>query len=492
MSSNWIEAQSLRILKPIAALHSKVVRGILLLSVFATPVYATEPQSVNDFVVLGLANNARLQARNFDAKAAEQALIAARAAFRPSVSLDARYLRAEGGRTIDFPIGDALNPVYQTLNGLTAGSAQPSQFPSIENLQFDLLREREQDTRLKLSLPLYSPALDAALQAAAAQSGQAQAAREVFARLLVRDIRRAYFGYGQAQAALEVLQASELLLQENLRINRALVSAGSTTRDRELRANAELLGLQDRMESATNALAQARRYLNFLVQRELDTAVASPAVAQVQAATEKSDLLDERAGARLAQPELYQLNANIASAQAGLNQARALTRPSVSFGVDAGIQGTDYGFGSGKNFATAAIVVNWRFLDFGQARAQRSSAKARIDALHAQREALVEQLELAVRTARDDVRSAGRRLSSAKARREAAEEGFRITSRKRDAGAATQVEFLDAERALSEASLALNAAVFDQANQLAELELALAAYPLPPALMQRDALGERQ
>lgn len=487
MSNNWMRAQSNRV-----NCIASQIRTVLLLGLWTvctvTPTFAAEVQTVDDFVALGLAKNANLQARNFDARAAEHGLVAARAAFAPSVSLDARYLRAEGGRTIDFPIGDSLNPVYQTLNGLTAGTPQATQFPTIENLQFDLLREREQDTRLKLSVPLYSPALDAALQAAAAQSEQANAAREVYARILVRDIRRAYFGYGQAQAAVEVLRASEVLLQENLRINRALVSAGSTTRDRELRANAELLSVQDRMESATNSLAQARRYLNFLVQRELDSAIPSPAVTQVRADTERSQSLSSDASKTSSQrPELNQLNANIAAARAGLSQARALTRPSVSFGVDAGIQGTDYGFGSGKNFATAAVVVNWRFLDFGQARAQRSSAQARIDALQAQRQALTEQLELAVRTARDDFRSAGRRLSSALARREAAEEGFRITSRKRDAGAATQVEFLDAERALSEASLALNAAVFDQANQLAELELALAAYPLPPALLQRSS-----
>lgn len=484
MSNNWMKAQSKKMRGGIGPIRTAALL-VAVMFCAVMPSSAAEIQTVDDFVALGLANNAGLQARHFDARAAEHGLVAARAAFLPSVSLDARYLRAEGGRTIDFPIGDALNPVYQTLNGLTAGTPQATQFPSIENLQFDLLREREQDTRLKLSMPLYSPALDAALQAAAAQSEQANAAREVYARILVRDIRRAYFGYGQAQAALEVLRASEVLLQENLRINRALVSSGSTTRDRELRANAELLSVQDRMESATNSLAQARRYLNFLVQRELDSSVPLPAVAQVRANTERSQNLGENIGkTRALRPELSQLNANIAAARAGLSQARALTRPSVSFGVDAGIQGTDYGFGSGKNFATAAIVVNWRFLDFGQARAQRSSAQARIEALQAQRQALAEQLELAVRTARDDFRSAGRRLISAGARREAAEEGFRITSRKRDAGAATQVEFLDAEQALTEASLALNAAIFDQANQLAELELALAAYPLPPALRQ--------
>ena len=111
-----------------------------------------------------------------------------------------------------------------------------------------------------------------------------------------------------------------------------------------------------------------------------------------------------------------------------------------------------------------------------------TAANARIEAISAERRSLSEQLNLAAKQAEDDLRSAASRVETARARKIAAEEGFRILARKRDAGAATQIEFLDAERALTEAQLALNAARFDQANQIAELELALAAYPLPSQL----------
>src|ERR1700733_8419491 len=35
----------------------------------------------------------------------------ARALYLPSLDLNARYSRGSGGRTIDFPVGDLLNPV---------------------------------------------------------------------------------------------------------------------------------------------------------------------------------------------------------------------------------------------------------------------------------------------------------------------------------------------------------------------------------------------
>ena len=40
--------------------------------------------------------------------------------FLPDISMNARYTVARGGRIIEFPVGDLLNPVYITLNMLTA------------------------------------------------------------------------------------------------------------------------------------------------------------------------------------------------------------------------------------------------------------------------------------------------------------------------------------------------------------------------------------
>ncbi len=450
---------------------------------------SSAPKTVEDFIDLGLQGNQQLQSVEFQVISAQRALKAARAAYRPSISLNARYMRADGGRTIAFPIGDALNPVYQTLNGLTAGSSNPTQFPAIENLEFDLLRQREQDTRLSLTTALYAPMVDAAIEAADARANDANASREIYARTLVRDIRRAYSGFSQAYAATEVLKASDILLQENLRVNKALVNSGSATRDLELRANAELLAVQDRLQSSENAMSAARRYLNFLVNRALDAPIANTPIANKPNLDAAALAPKGNSGLR---PELIKLDANLALAHAGLSQAAAATKPNIGFGLDLGTQGENYGFGRGKNFATAAIVLNWRLFDFGQTRAQKSSAAARISALQAERIALMAQLELAAKQAADDVISATKRIETAQARQLAAEEGFRIVARKRDAGAATQVEFLDAERARTEAELALYAAGFDRANQLAELELALAAYPLPSSFIQPNPLKESQ
>ena len=89
------------------------------------------------------------------------------AASFPTLALDARYSRAEGGREIELPLGTLLNPVYSTLNDLLAAQGQPPAFAPIEDQTIPFLREREQDTRLTLRQPLYAPAIPASISRAA-------------------------------------------------------------------------------------------------------------------------------------------------------------------------------------------------------------------------------------------------------------------------------------------------------------------------------------
>ena len=73
---------------------------------------------IDEYVREGLQSNLALRAQSLEVERAEAALDAARARYFPEAGLAARYSRAEGGRSIDLPLGDTLNPAYQTLNDL--------------------------------------------------------------------------------------------------------------------------------------------------------------------------------------------------------------------------------------------------------------------------------------------------------------------------------------------------------------------------------------
>src|SRR5271167_5010332 len=101
------------------------------------------------------------------------ALDQARALYLPSLDFSARYTRANGGRTIDFPVGDLLNPVYATLNQITGSS----RFPAVQNQEINFQRTREQDTAVSLTQPLYDPRVSSGRMAAQSQYEAAAAER---------------------------------------------------------------------------------------------------------------------------------------------------------------------------------------------------------------------------------------------------------------------------------------------------------------------------
>lgn len=420
-----------------------------------------------------LASNSALQAQDFAVEAALEALAAARARHAPVLSLNARYTVSDGGRTIEIPTGDLVNPVYRSLNQLTAGSATPTQFPEIANSEIRFLRPHEQDSRLNLVAPLYAPQISAEIRLRDAQLDGSRAAREAYARTLVRDVKAAYFRLASARAGLRILEASRTALAENLRVATALVDAGKATRDHRLRAEAELLAIEQRLRSAASDERAARRYLNVLRNRDEaeDVAIAGDAGEETPGVV--------AAGIARPRPELRGLDAQIDAAEQARALAHAAYRPTLSLVADGGIQGSGYRVDSGARVGTASLVLSWTLFDFGTRRAAVAQSAAQAAQLRALRADAARQLDLLRANAQDAAGTAEAGLATAAARRRAAEEAFRIAERKRDAGQLSQVEFIDAERSLTEARLGQVIARSDWQLAQAEIEYTQSAYPLP-------------
>lgn len=442
-------------------------------------------EQVAAYIAAGHESNHALQASAADVRRAQAGLDEARARFRPSITLSARYSRADGGRTQSLPVGDLVNPAYRTLNDLLRAQGQPAPFVDVANQEIAFLRPREQDTKITLSQPVYAPAISAGIVAADAGLAASEAARAAYERALERDIEVAYVDNLRAREALRIVEASRDLLNENLRVNRVLHDNGKITLDQVLRAEAEVLAVEQQRLDAENSVTLARNYLNFLINRPLDTPVESAQapdpldyvtrqLATLGAAAEP--LADARleAQAQSARSELRQLGAQVRAADAGVEFELASYRPSVAFALDAGTQGENYGFGSGRNYAMASLVLDWRIADFGQRRSRVSAARAEAERARIAQSQVSDQINLEVRQAADRLRTVRASLGTAQARQKAAAEAFRIASRKRDAGSIAQVEFIDARTTLTGAELNLNLTRFDVLVRLAELRAALA------------------
>lgn len=436
------------------------------------------PAVIDGYVREAFASNLALRAATLEVERSQAALDAARGRYFPEAALEARYTRAEGGRSFDLPLAQALNPVYSSLNDLLAASGRPGRFPQIENQSFPFLREREQDTRITLRQPLFVPAIPAAVRAQRAGLDGSDYARIALARRLKRDVSVGYLGWLQAVRALGIVESSRGLLQENLRVNESLLRNGKITQDQVLRARAELLAVEQQLREADNTRAQALSYLNFLLNRALDMPL-QPAEPGSEVARAQADLAALRTTAIKNRPELDQLDSAVRAAAAGVDVARAARWPTLSLGVDGGTQGERYEFGRGSNFATVSLLLNWKLFDGGVRRAEVRGAQIAQRQLQVQREELASQIQLEVQQALDRLSATSDSLATAEARAEAARAAFRIASRKRDEGVINQVEFIDSRNTLSGAELNLNLTRFQLLARQAELDYATAAGNLP-------------
>jgi outer membrane protein len=407
------------------------------------------------------------------------ALDAARAQFLPTLAFEARYTRAEGGRTLDLPVGSLLNPVYGTLNQLMGSQGRPAEFAPVQNETIYFQRQREQDTRLTLRQALYAPAIPAAFRAQRAQLEAEQYNRLAVARRLKRDVTVAYLNWLKATRTVGIVEASVALLAENVRVSDSLYRNGKVTEDQVLRARAELLAVEQQLRDARNNESQGRSYVNFLMNRTLDTPLERATI-ESEIGRTGHDLALLRAQALSSRPELAQLDRSISAAQSQIRVASAERKPTLSLGVDAGINDDHYDFGSGSNFGTISLLLHWKFFDGGATQAAEHGARAAAQRAAVQRDQTAQQIQLEVQTTLDALETSSDSLATADARASAAHAAFRIASRKRDEGVINQVEFIDARSALTSAELNLNVTRFDVLARQADLDYATAAGTLPP------------
>ena len=433
---------------------------------------------IDAYVREGLQSNLSLRAQSLEVERSEAALDAARALYFPELGFAARYTRAEGGRTIELPLGDALNPAYQTLNDLLVAQGQQPQFPVVQNETINFLREREQDTRITLRMPLLQPAIPAAVRAQRELLGASEYSHQALARRLKRDITVGYLRWLAAVRNQGIVDASVALLNENLRVNDSLHRNGKITEDQVLRARAELLAVTQQSREARNVAAQAQSYLNFLLNRPLDTALENAEIAAEVTATTRA-LSELRQAALDNRPELAELAHLTRASEAQTRLAKAALWPTLSLGADGGIQGEEYQFGRGSNYATVSLLLNWTFFDGGARRAAVHQANAVARKTATQLDELTQQVQLEVQQSLDRLNTSADSLATAAARAEAARAAFRIASRKRDEGVISQVEFIDARSSLTGAELNLNVTRFEVLARQAELDYATAAGNLP-------------
>ena len=456
--------------------------------VVVLPLHAQKADPLEAYVAEGLQDNLALRQRALDLEKSLQAMQEARGMFFPALSVQARYSRAGGGREIEFPVGDLLNPVYGTLNDILAAQGQPAGFPTIENESIPFLRSREQETLVRVIQPLYQPAILHNYRLQRHLTSAQEAAVEAYKAVLTRDLKVAYYSYLQAEGAVEILDAAGSLVEENLRVNERLFQFERVTRDAVYRARSEELAVVQQQREAARDRDLARSYFNFLLNRALDEpiervdedvflantgtqAYLSPASVEGRVSTQQEILQQWAVDNRY---ELKQLDAAIRASESAINVSRSAFLPGVSLAMDLGIQGEDYGFTGGSSFYMASVVLEWTIFNGFQNRSRLQQAQIETQRLRTQHDELQRQIQLQVQEAYDNLEVALETLKTAEERLLSSREGYRIVSRQYEEGMSNQVSFLDARTTRTEAELNVNITRYEVLIRKAELEYATA------------------
>lgn len=447
-------------------------RSVLIsfLIIGTAPLMALAQQPLDGYIAQGLANNVVLQQKHIALDQAMLGLKEARSLFLPSLNLNASYLSGEGGRYFDFPVGDLVNPVYRTLNQFIGQNA----FPEVENVQAYLNPKNYYDAHVRASLPLLNTDRihNRSIQQHAVQLQEFEVA--IYQRELVKDIKVAYFNVLMAGQAVRSYTSALQLLDRNVEVTRSLQRHGSGVPAQVLRAQAEREQITAQLAQATNQYANAKRYLNFLLNTDLEGPVDEgfdiPAALKDTIQTQVADI-----GRR---EELQSLRTAVGLREAQTKLTNNYWVPKLSTFIDLGYQGMDWTVDDYADYYLFGVQLDVPLFNGGRNRYKKHHAQFDRDVAELTERNSTQQLLLGARQADSELATAQAVLRSATARNTSATSYFNLIEKGFNEGVNTQIEYLDARNQLTGAEVQLAVARTTVLQRLAEMERQNATYPL--------------
>ena len=436
----------------------------IIIFIFLLPAFLNGQDVLKEYIRYGIDNNLALKQKESGYEKSLEALEQARSFFYPNISFIARYSVSEGGRVLDFPVGDLLNPVYSTLNALTSSQ----NFPMVENEQFRFLRPNEQETKIRLAQPIFNPDIYYNSKIKKEMSFFEEADVKQYKRELIAEIKKAYYNAAMSDGIFKMMIETRKLLLENIRVNKKLVENNELTIDRVYRSEAELSKFDQELQNAEKNKIIASAYFNFLLNKPLSDSIVLqqpltfPALAEYTGDFSKTAIENRE--------ELKKLGnySNMTDMQLKMNQSGKL--PNLFVVVDYGFQGEKYQFNKEQDYMQASAILSWNLFSGFQNRAKIRQAMIDKTIIGNQLDEARKQIELQVINTLNELLTAEKGISAAETRLKNARDGFRLINRKYEEGQASLLEFLDARTTMTQAEENLIISKFSYLSCFAEFE----------------------
>ena len=420
---------------------------------------------IEEYVRHGLANNLALEQKQFSLEKSISELKQARGMFFPSIGINARYSRAGGGRVIDIPIGDLVNPIHQGLNFLNSGFNYPTNIP---NGVTRFLREEEHDTKISIVQPILQPALFYNYSLKSNLVDLKKAEKAVYSRNLIAEIKSAYFNYLKTLKISTLYDNTEKLVAENLRVTESLYKNDKVTADFLYKAKAELSEMnQNQIESKSN-VELAASYFNFLLNKKLESPIIVDSI--IISKMELPTLEELENLAIRNRDELKQLNFALAAAEESKGLAKSGYLPGLSLAADYGFQGEKYKFGKDDDYWMASLVLNWNLFNGFQDASKVEKAEIETKSISSKIKETYDLIRLQTKEAFKNYSVSCQTIIAAEERLQGYKKAFNIVRKKYAEGLVSQLEYLDAQNKYTQSEISKIIAEYNLLTSYSQLE----------------------
>lgn len=431
-----------------------------------------EAQSIlEEYIEIGLKNNQAYLTKKLDTKYAGSRHKEAIGEYLPSLTFNARYTRSGGGREIEFPVGDLLNPVYDQLDQLSGSD----NFPTLTNEVIPFLRKKEHETKLNLVQQIFHPAIFFNIRAKSNLEDAALFAERAYGRQLVYDIKAAYYNYLKSSEGVEIVKNNITVVDENLRVNESLYQNDKITKDILLQAKSRRLEMNALAAEQQKQKRLAQYWFNHLLNRHLTEEIQhitrNDSVEAPDTASSNSQTLYHR-------EELKQLQSSIEASKEGIKAASSKFLPSLLIAGEFGYQGEQYSFNDEQDYWMISGVLQWTLFNGFKDKEAREQAIIQKKQLETQLELTKQKILLDIQQSLDEYQVAFENYETAKIRLETAKEAFRLSKKKYQNGLANYIEYLNSENTLFNSQREESLAYYDLKIAIANIERAKATYPL--------------
>jgi outer membrane protein len=447
-------------------------RAIITIALIFGTVFASAQKSaiLEAYIQEGMNNNLSLMQESLEISKAAEALNQARALFYPQATFAPTYSYAAGGRRLDFPVGDLLNPAYKSLNELTG----KNQFPTdIKNVNILLAPTNFHDTKVSVQYAIYNPEIKYNYLIQKNLLSAQEARKRIIENEMRYSIETAYYQYLKSLEAERILDNSRKVLDELVRLNKKLVANNTLTQDAVFSAEYEVSKLlQQRAEFNKNTNI-ARAYFNFLLNKTLtehiliDSTLASDTADFGYRTLSLPDLTGKAVANR---QELKQLDLSIQASRNGIKlHQMAAARPALFIGGNMGFQGYGYSF-KDQAYMVGQVGLQWNLFKGYERKSKIQQAKIQTQLLTTKQTEVEKQIELQTTQAYYDLTSTQESQIAAFDGYKKAAQYFRIIESKYRNGSALLIEYVKAQSEVVAARLQQSVVKYDVLIKKATLD----------------------